>query len=293
MPRILIIGGCGYVGSRLYQHFLSKHYSLDTVDLEWYGNYVNPKNVKKNYSDLSEQDLKKYHTIILLAAHSSVQMCTNKGLDSFKNNVDNFVHLLEKITFQKFIYASSSSIYGNTSSTLANELYDRYTPTNYYDVTKKVIDYYAQLSNVCYFGLRFGTVNGGSPNLRLDLMINKMYEDARKKGRIIVYNREAHRPILGINDLCRAIEAIIEKSGKKGIYNLASVNASIADISKKVSKKLGNVPVEYRGETRAYNFSISTEKFQKEFNFTFLDSIESIVDSLNATYKTAHKEIRG
>ena len=46
MGRILIIGGCGYIGSQLFVYLKNKGYKVDTVDLEWYGNYVNPKNFK-------------------------------------------------------------------------------------------------------------------------------------------------------------------------------------------------------------------------------------------------------
>ena len=56
MEKILIIGGCGYIGSQLYQH-LQTIYDVDTVDLEWYDNYVNDKNVVKDMSLLTSHEL--------------------------------------------------------------------------------------------------------------------------------------------------------------------------------------------------------------------------------------------
>ena len=44
IKKILIIGGCGYVGSALYK-YLTKNYAVDTLDLEWYGNFVNKDNI--------------------------------------------------------------------------------------------------------------------------------------------------------------------------------------------------------------------------------------------------------
>lgn len=281
MKRILIIGGCGYVGSVLYLQLVKSQYRVDTVDIEWFGNYVNKKNIKKNYKDLTPRFLQKYDVIILLAGHSSVQMCVENMLPAFRNNVENFLLLLKKLKNQIFIYASSSSVYGNTGKNDITEDYDRYTPENFYDLNKKEIDYYAHLSQVRYYGLRFGTVNGFSPNLRVDVMINKMYNSVKTKKRIVVVNPGIYRPILGMNDLSRAVERIIEKKAPRGIYNLASFNLTIKDIAIRTAKTLGNVRVDIKATPRsAYNFSINTNKFQKVFNFEFKDTPETITQSL-------------
>jgi len=293
--KILIIGGCGYIGSRLYEYFKNKkkYERVDTVDLEWFGNYVNPQNIKKDYRYLSARFLKKYDTLILLAGHSSIPMSEKKMLKTFKNNVVNFLQLLNKIDSQKFIYASSSSVYGNTKENEVTEEHDRYSPTNYYDLTKKEIDYYAHLSKANYYGLRMGTVCGYSPNLRVDVMINKMFESAISTGEILIFNKDFYRPILGIEDFCRAVEEIIKKDAPSGLYNLASFNITIEKIAKKVKKKLKKVKVNNIGSNPSYyNFSISTRKFEKTFNFQFNDSVESILDSLIKKSHKSNKSIR-
>ena len=279
--KILIIGGCGYIGSRLYQYLKLNNYKVDTLDLEWFGNCVNPQNYKKNYSDVPKKFFEKYKVIILLAGQSSIKMCESDHVFAFENNVYNFVKLLEKLTTQKFIYASSSSIYGKTNRVNVTENYNQYLPTNYYDLAKKEIDYYAQLSNINYYGLRLGTVCGHSPNLRNDVMINKMVETARIGKTINIYNSQVFRPILGIEDFCRAIESVIIKDKPKGIYNLASFNASVKQVAEQVSGILKGTRIKNMGTISGfYNFSVSTKKFERAFNFKFNDSIESIVDSL-------------
>jgi UDP-glucose 4-epimerase len=291
--KVLIIGGCGYIGSKLFQYLIKNKYKVDTVDLEWYGNYVNPRNIKKNYSYITTKFLKKYDVVILLAGYSSIQMSEKSMIKTFKNNVSNFIFLLDKLSDQKFIYASSSSVYGSTNQNEVTEEYDRYSPSNYYDLSKKEIDYYAQLSSINYYGLRMGTVCGYSPNLRTDIMINKMYESAISKNEIIIFNKSFYRPILGIDDFCRAIDVIIKKNKPSGIYNLASFNMTIEEIAYSVASKISKTKIKSIGRNLSfYNFSINTNKFEHTYNFKFKDSIESIVDSLDKKYHLANKSIR-
>jgi UDP-glucose 4-epimerase len=288
--KILILGGTGYIGSRLYLDLI-KDFEVDTIDLEWFGNYVNSNNLKRNYNSLIENELEKYDVVILLAGHSSVPMCLGNMTPSFRNNVVNFVELLGKLSHQKFIYASSSSVYGDTGAVPAKEDWDRFRPKNYYDLTKQEIDFYAELSNVEYYGLRFGTVNGPSPNLRIDIMINKMYHEAKQNGRIDIFNPHISRPILGIHDLCHSIKSIITGGDYRGVYNLASFNGVVQDIADNVGEHV-KANITNMGNTLSYNFSIDTSKFKKIYQFKFKDTIESIVNELNADYDLCQKSIR-
>ena len=208
-------------------------------------------------------------------------MCQQDMLSSFNNNVRNFVNLLSRIDNQKLIYASSSSVYGDTGSSPAAESWDRFRPKSYYDLTKQEIDYYASLSNVEYYGLRFGTVNGSSTHVRNDIMINKMFYCGLSESKIEIFNSHISRPILGINDLCRAIEKILlSNKDNRGIYNLASFNMTVGDIAYNVKGCLkNNIEVIDRGNIPAYNFSVNCSKFEDTFDFVFEDTIESIIDS--------------
>jgi len=270
-------------------HLKECGYDVNTLDLEWFGNVVNPDNIVQDYRETFN---KEYDTVIMLAGHSSVPMCKDDMISSFKNNLVNFVNLLDTLTTQKFIYASSSSIYGNTGEIAATEDWEQYDPKTYYDLQKQEIDYYSRLSDVEYYGLRFGTVNGWSPNLRTDIMINKMYQCASEDGKITIFNKGIHRPILGIEDLCRAMEAIVKGGDHRGIYNLASFNATVEQIANSIRDALDHVEIEDKGETPTYNFSIDTTKFQTTYSFKFKETVDSIVKSLVARWNTTHKGIR-
>jgi nucleoside-diphosphate-sugar epimerase len=294
MKNILIIGSAGYIGSRLTLEFKDK-YSITTLDACWF-EHSNSPDIIGDFYNFDKTFYSKFDIIILLAAHSSVKMCEGPMLSAYNNNVRNFVHLFSKLNSnQKIIYASSSSVYGDVGSTVVDENHNDFIPHNHYDVTKHIIDLYAPKFNIQYYGLRFGTVNGYSPTVRKDIMINSMTHSALTSGEIKLYIKDIIRPILGIEDLVRAIETIIEnESDNRGIYNLASFNATAEDIAKKVNNVTNTKIVEYvtdptnisnsKLQTKCYNFSINCEKFIRKFNFEFKETVESITKSLINNY---------
>ena len=146
LNKTLIIGGGGYIGSRLKTQI-----KADLVDINWF------KRGKKSidFKDLTREYYSEYDTIILLAGHSSVKMSEGSLNSCFNNNVRNFIDLLEKLDKQKLIYASSSSVYGSVGGKTVNEKYFGFEPYNQYDISKHVADLYAQKSDIEYYALRF------------------------------------------------------------------------------------------------------------------------------------------
>jgi nucleoside-diphosphate-sugar epimerase len=273
--KILLIGSEGYIGSYL-KYSLSKKYNFDLIDINWFNDNKDPKDFKY----LSADYINSFSAVILLAAHSSVKMCDNNRTSSFNNNVKNFIEILDKIKI-KFIYASSASVYGNTNGMTVDEEYNKYMPAAYYDITKQIIDVYSLKSEVEFYGLRFGTVNGWSPHLRKDIMINSMVYNSIKNKKIDLYCKMTNRSILGINDLSRSIDVILScKSDHRGVYNLASFNSTSENIAKVVSEIMGVPIVEKENYINNYDFSMNTDKFNKTFNFNFLETVESITNSI-------------
>ena len=303
MNKVLIIGGNGYVGTRLYNYL---DFDVDVIDTCWFVGLNKPieDTIVEDYRNMNSEFFSKYDTIILLAGHSSVKMSEAKSNSCFNNNVKNFIELLDKLTTQKFIYASSSSVYGSVGGRTVNEKYYGFEPYNQYDISKHTADLYAVKSDLEYYGLRFGTVNGYSPVLRTDVMINAMVNSALRDKEIKLFIKDTMRPILGIVDLCRAVRTIIaDESGDKcGLYNLASFNKTAEQIAYEVGNTM-NVPViEYesdptnitnvKNQTKTYNFSISTLKFRKTFKFSFKETVESITESLVSNWDTMKKTDR-
>lgn len=272
--NVLIIGGEGYIGSSLALH-------LDNIHI--FGNR------QTDYNTLSPSVLQQFEYIILLAGHSSVQSCNGPLISPWLNNVVNFKWLLNyTLPNQKIIYASSSSVYGNKNTGVSEEHSISLDYINNYDLTKTTLDLYA-LQQIGYgrqiVGLRFGTVNGGSPVIRRDLMINSMVYSAIQNSEILITNKHIRRPILFLNDLCRAVQAILTGKFIPGLYNLASFNSTVREISNHVSQQTGAKIIDNGDKEGVYDFAISTKKFIQTYDFKFEGTVEEVVANVLQCYK--------
>lgn len=289
---ILLIGGAGYIGSELRRHLTERGLQADTVDLGWFGP-GDSGNLSQDYATLDRNLLRRYDTLVLLAGHSSVAMCRREPDRALANNVSNFASLVAKLDGQRLIYASSISVYGADAA--AREFTEDAplpAPVSHYDFHKQAIDHCARLSGARCYGLRFGTVNGPSKNLRVDVMLNKMLHTARRLNRIEFCNPTVYRPILGISDLCRAVCTIVEREGEPGIYNLASFNATIGDMAHEAAA-IARVPAVATHDTAGgYNVKVSTKKFERAFGFHFQDTTRSIVEALASRFEQCAHTVR-
>ena len=292
MKKVLILGGAGYIGTRL-REVLRQHHFVKTNDLCWFNH--DDTSDRRDYHKLTRQELAEFEVIIVLAGHSSVPSCNGALPGPWLNNVTNFTDLLDKLDDQLVIYASSASVYGNSApGERHKETNTHFTPVNNYDVTKYALDQQAIIANLRgkrVIGLRFGTVNGYSPNLRVDVMINSMYHSVQLGTGVQVMNRHISRAMLGIEDLCRAVGRCIERP-VPGIYNLSSFNSTVGEIAEAVSNKLGAKIVDRGNTANAYDFALDTSLFAQTYDFTFQETPSTIVDSLIQNYNQAHPQWR-
>lgn len=283
MTRTLLIGARGYIGWRLSLAF--PHW--DTCDSLLVDPVhcppVAPITWRLDFNDLGAKTIQMYDRIVLLAGHSSVPMCLGGLGSAFNNNVRNFVNLLEKMNKDQWlIYASSASVYG--ASPPWKQSYER-DPLpqahNEYDLTKQEIDRIAQLSTKNTIGLRFGTVNGASPNFRSELMLNSMYLSAINKGYIELRNPLANRAILALEDLIGAFQAIESKELiKKGAYNLCSFNDNVKHMAEATAEYTG-ADINVLPDTPTYSFMLNCDKFQQDFGWSGAQTPYSILTELS------------
>jgi UDP-glucose 4-epimerase len=281
MKKILLIGGNGYLGCRIYEHLLSKNYDVTNLDLGWYG-IIYPETIQKDYRDLTKEELSKYTHIILLAGHSSVSMCGGELTSCFNNNVFNFVNLLDKISdSQTLIYSSTLAVYGNNPK-LVTEKDPIKEALNAYDYSKIARENIANLyPNKKLIGLRFGSVAGFSKNFRNENLLNSLSLSSINNKSITISNGDAYRSVLGITDLCRAIDKILKVDIiKNKIYNLTSINHKIIDFGLTI-QNLTNSEMTVNDTFKTdYSFNCSSELFEQDYDFKFQDTIETIYQEI-------------
>lgn len=291
MKKVLLLGGNGYIGSRFYVDHKSK-YNIDSIDLCLFGKDLS-YSLPFNYNTV---DISDYDCIICLAGHSSVQMCEYSPERSWVNNVDYFKSLCERLTHdQTLIYASSASVYGNIDYVADEETPINFNTINHYDLQKTVIDLIAnRFINVgkSIIGLRFGTVNGLSPNIRSDLMLNSMVKSALETKTINAKNLHIKRAILGVNDLSNALSHLLDNHISSGQYNLCSFNSTVGELATAVANITNSELIINPDDAKAYDFALNTDKFIRHTEFKFKDTVESLINQLYNGYSQVTPDIR-
>ena len=250
MSSILVLGGCGYIGSALSRHLVGVGHDVQSVDLEQRGNAGNKHNLCVDYQKLSVNFLDDFQVVILLAAHSTVAACEEDPSGAVDNNLFGPIRLVRKLRGQKFIYASSGSTLSNTDF------------RSVYDATKAAFDRSVQYFYPGAIGLRLGTVCGPSPNIR-GTMINGMVEAGMRQGKVSAVNPKTRRPILGIDDFCSSVEAAIGGAAKPGLHNLCSFNTTVGAAAEDVCEHL-SCPMEVSHGPVGYDFEMKAVEWSSQ-----------------------------
>jgi len=285
MKNVLIIGGNGYIGSRLYDFLIDLNYNVTNLDLCWFGK-THSETIVNDYRNIGEDFLSKFSHIVLLAGHSGQSMCVDNFKSSFDNNVNNFISLIDNLNSdQILIYASTCAVYGNNSFPVTED-FKINDVLNVYDYTKISRERIAKLyPNKKLIGLRFGSVGGFSKNFRYENLMNSITLSSIKNKNITISNGECVRSILGIIDACKSIETIIKNDFKENkIYNITSFNDKIINIGLKITEITNSDIIlndEYKTE---YSWDCLNSLFEKDYNFKFEDSIESIYNDIITNY---------
>lgn len=291
--KILIAGGAGYVGSALVPKLQERGYTVDVIDLLWFGNQLpdGTKVIQKDIFDLHQDDVKQYDQVIFLAGLSNDPMAEYSPAKNFVFNASSpsyLAYIAKLAGVRKFIYAGSCSVYGYT----VNELYDETSPavSSYpYGISKlqgeqavlQMAD--KNFSVICF---RKGTISGYSPRMRLDLIVNTMFKTALQTGEVIVNNPSIWRPILSIEDAVSGyIRAVESSDGITGVFNLSSGNytvGEVADVVKEgIEKKMKRqVKLNIKNIKDFRNYKVSNEKAINILSFKPKHDVTAILDNL-------------
>jgi nucleoside-diphosphate-sugar epimerase len=299
MNKILITGGAGYVGAILVPYLLENNYNVTVVDLMIYGNNVLKKhpNLKIIKGDIRDKDLLKeilpgHKTVIHLACISNDPSFELNPKLGKSINLDAFTPLVEiakKNSVERFVYASSSSVYGIKEEKDVHEDMSLEPLTDYskYKVACEIILKKHVSENFTPIIIRPATVCGYSPRQRLDVVVNILTNLAYHKREISVFGGDQLRPNIHIYDMARAYKFLIEadKSLVSGnTFNAGYENQTVNHLASLVKKVIGDdikIKNIHSNDNRSYH--ISSKKIEKILGFKTEKTIEdAIIDLKNA-----------
>ena len=292
--KILVAGGCGYVGTQLVKTLKQRNHKVTIVDLEWFGNNTGQKVINKDIFDINANDLSNFDCVIFVAGLSNDPMADFSPAKNFIYNVacpSYLAYIAKKAGVKKFVYASSCSVYGFTDDKFSTE--EDLTITQHpYGISKlqgergvlQIAD-----NNFKVIALRKGTVCGYSPRMRLDLVLNIMLKNAISDNIITVNNPEIWRPILSIQDAVQAYVNAVEIDAPSGTYNVFSDNYQIKELAEIVKNKVEkfikkSIEIKTLNIHDVRNYKVSLEKAKKFLNFTPKYKAEEIVEDLIFNY---------
>ena len=304
--KLFITGGGGYVGSRLVED-LCDIYDVTIFDTFYFESdhlkYLKNK-IKMIKGDLRDTEfLRKscegHNIFIHLACISNdASFALNEEL-SKSVNLDAFEPMVlaaKSVGIERFIYASTSSVYGVSKEKNVREDH-ALVPLTLYNKFKGMCEpLLLKHTDDSFTGVVFrpATVCGYSRRQRLDLSVNILTNFAVNKNKIVVFGGEQLRPNLHIIDYIRAVKLLIESEKKlvsNQIFNVGYQNLSINEIAEIVKKVVEQefpdkkIEIEHQSSDDKRSYHINSDKIKKILNFSPNHTIEEAVIELCDAFK--------
>jgi len=303
--QILITGAAGFIGFNLSKYLLDKS-NVKIIGVDSLNTYYSKKLKKDRIQELSKYKnftffnlnilnkkklekifkIKKINLVINLAAQAGVRYSLVKPSEFIENNVQGFYNIIEvakKYKIKKIIYASSSSVYGDSRKFPLKET-QNISPKNIYALSKKIneemADIFSRQYDISFIGLRFFTVYGewGRPDM---FMMKYLSSSFNNKIKFYLNNFGKHtRDFTYILDACKIISRLIfsKKYFKNEIFNICSNNPqNLTEIIKKINSltqkkpKLFKRKLQQADVVKTHGDNKKIKSFIGKQNFTSID----------------------
>jgi len=306
--HVLITGGAGYIGSLMCPRLLDDGYRVTAFDTCYFGKDFLPQ----DHADfrLIEGDIRDAAAV--RAACEGVDMVVNLAcisndasfeLDeslSTSINMDAFEPMViaaKEAGAKRFVYASSSSVYGVSDAPDVTEDHPL-VPLTLYNKYKGMCEpLLKKHTDDGFVGVIFrpATVCGYAPRLRLDLSVNILTNHAVTNNKITVFGGTQLRPNLHIDDYVDAVRLFLTAPADKiadQTFNVGFQNMSIMEIAQLAKKVVeeefpDKAPIEIvttpSDDLRSYH--INSDKITRTLGFTPKRSVEDAMRDLCAAFR--------
>ena len=301
--HVLITGGAGYVGSVLVPALLNKGYHVKVIDLFVYGNTLDGVRDKGNLEQIKgdirnrallEQAMQGCDAVIHLACISNdpsfdldPELGRSINYDAFFPLVD----IARDSGVRRFIYASSSSVYGIKEEDNVTEDLPLQPLTDYskYKAMCEEVLLAKRAPGFVPLILRPATVCGYSPRQRLDLVVNILTNHAVNKNEIRVFGGDQLRPNIHIQDMVETYLQALEWSDESvdgRIFNVGIENRRIDELAEVVRTVVdANVRIVRTPTDDHRSYHISSKKIERELGFVPRLTVEDAARDLVQAFR--------
>lgn len=309
--HVLVVGGAGYVGAILVPKLLDAGHTVTVLDLFLYGHDVfgeagNHPNLIQIRGDMRNsaavnKAVAGCDSVIHLACISndpSFELDPELGKSINYDSFRPLVKAAKAAKVKRFIYASSSSVYGVKEGTDVTEDLSLEPLTDYSKfkaMCEKVLEEEREPGFITV-SIRPATVCGYSPRQRLDVIVNILTNNAINTGKIKVFGGDQLRPNIHIQDMANLYVTLLDLPAEKidgKVYNAGYFNDSVMNLAQTVKRvveqdnELGvrevGLEVVPTDDNRSYH--VSSEKIYRELGFKPQFTIEDAVRDLVAAFK--------
>ena len=300
---VLVTGGAGYVGSLLVGELLAAGYRVTVYDTYWFGSDFLPKenpNLRLVKGDIRNTDLFEetaigHDVVINLACISNdssfeldEDLSTSINMLAFRP----MVVAAKKVGVKRFIYASSSSVYGVSDQPNVTENHPLVplTPYNRYKGACEPLLFEEISSEFVGVVIRPATLCGYAPRQRLDLSVNILTTHGFHNGVVKVFGGKQMRPNLHVKDMVRAYLLLLEAEDEKvqgEVFNCGYENLSIMEIAELVQATIPRllpdrdapeIEVSESDDLRSYH--VNSDKFSRVLGFKPQYNVEDAITEL-------------
>jgi nucleoside-diphosphate-sugar epimerase len=302
ISKIYITGGAGYVGAMLVPRLLEEGYEVTVLDLMLYGDdVIKPHKslnlIKGDIRDVNllKQTIPSHDAVIHLACISndpSFELNPNLGRSINLDAFEPLVQVSKENGVSRFIYASSSSVYGVKEEKDVHEGMTLEPLTDYSKFKaecEKILGNF-ESSDFTTVTIRPATVCGYSTRQRLDVVVNILTNLAFHNREISVFGGNQLRPNIHIQDMVEAYLTLLKAPKEKiagEIFNAGYENQTVLELAETVQKVVGEdvkLVATPTNDNRSYH--ISSKKIAEKLGFVARHSIADASKELKEAFET-------